>query len=200
MPLDLSSPELKPVVLMGMVGMTGGVIYQLASTFIKQSSDAVKLDPETEALRLNPDLLNFRSAGRIQKVQRERIAFEQAVIPQHFPSTQQCSKAASRKLRSPPWQGAHCWTRVSFTAARTGRVVAWCMTTSTRACYSDLARSREQCDGALFHDWVDACKFQYQNVHCSLTFGDFFGDLQKLWKRSRQPAPRRVQGSLHCVG
>ena len=79
MPLDLSSPELKSVVLMGMVGMTGGVIYQLASTFIKQSSDAVKLDPETEALQLNSDLLNlFVQLAEFRKF--NETAYRKAVI------------------------------------------------------------------------------------------------------------------------
>lgn len=57
--MDLSGPEMRQVLLMGGVGLAFGSLYQLAATFLKQSCDEVALDPETEALQLNSELLTL---------------------------------------------------------------------------------------------------------------------------------------------
>ena len=57
--MQLNRQELKSVAILGAGGLVTAVLYQLGSIYLKQSSDDIKLDPETEVLQTNSDLLHL---------------------------------------------------------------------------------------------------------------------------------------------
>jgi len=57
--MQLSSEETRSVILIGLGGLATAVLYQLGTIFLKQSSDNIKLDPETEVLHTHSELLHL---------------------------------------------------------------------------------------------------------------------------------------------